>query len=130
MRARKKPDFKAVARLVVARLTDEERARSVAYLDEALRPPGRAAIGGEEVEVDHPYVVAFIDDRPGSNWMHPCRYLLIDPANENVTPVASSRPPLFGLLPPTWHIVWRSPGVADWQLLPMSRPSPQERHKR
>lgn len=120
----KPTDFEALDRLILDQLTDKERARSAVYLDENLRPPGRTVVGGQEVQLDQPHVMVFIDQRPGANWMHPCRYLLIDPATRKVTSIDSAQP-LFAVMPPTWRAVWRSPNLADWQMLPMSRPSPQ-----
>jgi len=115
--------------LIVGKLTDEERDKSVAYLDEQLRPAGQALIGEREYKQGVPYLVAFIDQQPGANWMHPCRYLLIDPASKTTTSINSDRPPRFGTLPPTWRVVWRSQNIEDWRLLPLSRP-PSEEKKR
>jgi hypothetical protein len=112
--------------LILTQLTSEERAKSAVYLDERLRPSGQSAVGGREYQHDTPSVVAFIDQRPGANWMHPCRYLLIDPATKNITSINSDRPPLFGALPSTWRVVWRSHGIDDWRLLPISRLSSQK----
>ena len=106
-------------------ITDQERAKSIAYLNQKIQAAGRAKIGGQKVEFDHPYLLLFIDLQPGANWMHPCRYLLIDPATQQVDSVESDRPPLFGMLPSSWRVVWRSPGIQDWQLLPISPPSKQ-----
>jgi hypothetical protein len=111
--------------LILSHLTDDERAKSVVYLDEQLRPPGQSSVGGREYRHDASYLVAFIDQLPGANWMHPCRYLLIDSATGKLISVKSDRPPLFGVLPPTWRVVWQSQGLEDWRLLPLSRPSPR-----
>lgn len=121
--------FEAVDALVLERLTDEERKRSAVYLDARLRPPGRGAFGGQEIEADHNYVVAFIDQRPGANWMHPCRYLLIDPAGGAVTSIAANRPPVFGVLPATWRVVWRSQNLEDWRLIPVAATSPEQNER-
>jgi hypothetical protein len=119
-------DFEAFDnKLILDQLTDQERARSSVYLDQNLHPPGQTLIGGRKVQPDHTHVIAFVDQRPGANWMHPCRYLLIDPATRQVTSIDSDRPPMFGILPATWREVWRSPGIANWQMLPMSHPAPQ-----
>ncbi|HYK35110.1 hypothetical protein [Alloacidobacterium sp.] len=121
----RQPDFRNFDALIVDQLTDAERARSVVYLDEQLRPPGQIAIGGSKYERSDPFVLAFVDRKPGANWMHPCRYLLINPVTRNITLIDSDRPPLFGALPPTWRVVWRSPDIDDWRLLPISRPLSQ-----
>jgi hypothetical protein len=116
-------DFGGLRVLILRQLTDEEQAKSVVYLDEQLRPPGQCSIGGNKHPQDTACVVAFIDQRPGANWMHPCRYLLIDPVTSTINSIDSDRPPLFGALPPTWAVVWRSHGIDDWRLLPISGPS-------
>ena len=126
---RGEPDFSGVVALILLQLTDAERAKSVVYLDEQLRPPGQNSIGGHEYQHNTPCVVAFIDQRPGANWMHPCRYLLIDPVTSKINSIDSDRPPLFGALQPTWRVVWRSHGIDDWRLLPISRPPSEETPK-
>ncbi|HEV2135688.1 MAG TPA: hypothetical protein VGR47_15740 [Terracidiphilus sp.] len=114
-------DFRALDDAILERLTDKEREAAVVYLDMQLKPPGPVSIASIDLQLDTPYVVAFIDRRPGANWMHPCRYLFIDPATRKITSQESDRPPVFGLLPPTWRIVWRAAGVEDWRLFPISR---------
>jgi len=108
--------------LLLEQLTDQERAHSVVYLDEQVRAPGMASLGGTETRQEHPYYVAFVDQKPGANWMHPCRYLVIDSTTGKMTSLESDRPPVFGILPQTWRVVWRSPRIEDWRLLPISRP--------
>jgi hypothetical protein len=114
---------------ILDQLTDSERATAVVYLDAQLRPPGKISIGGREYENHAPYAVAFIDQKPGANWMHPCRYLLIDPTTNKINSIESDRPPHFGALEPTWSIVWRSNGIDEWRLLPISRQSPEKPRK-
>ena len=123
------PDFHGLDALILNQLTDAEKARSVVYLDERLRPAGQSTLGVNAVEQGDPHVVAFIDGKPGANWMHACRYLLIDPATQKITSIDSDRPPIFGPLPPTWRVVWRSHGIEDWRLLPMARGPSQETQK-
>lgn len=114
-------DFRALDDAILEQLTEKERETSVVYLDMQLRPPGPSAIASIDLQLDTPHVLAFVDRRPGANWMHPCRYLFIDPATRKVTSKESDRPPVFGPLPPTWRIVWRAAGVEDWRLFPISR---------
>lgn len=114
-------EFRALDAAILAELTEKEREASVVYLDAQLRPPGAVSIAGLGSQADSPYVLAFIDQRPGVNWMHACRYLLIDPLTRTVSSKESDRPPAFGQLPPTWRIVWRAAGIEDWRLLPISR---------
>jgi len=111
--------------LVLGELTEEERANSVVYLDEQLRPPGQSSMAGQELVHDGAYLVVFVDQQPGVNWMHRCRYLLIDSVTGKITSINSDRPPLFGALPPTWRVVWQSHGLENWRLLPLLRPPSQ-----
>ncbi|MBV8278572.1 MAG: hypothetical protein JO170_25390 [Verrucomicrobia bacterium] len=110
-------DSEALDTTIIANLTDEERRRSAVYLDKNALPAGKTTIGGRQIEVDHPYVMVFIDRNPGANWMHPCRYLLINPHTLQVTSVDSDRPPVFGVLPSSWRLVMRSPGLDDWRII-------------
>ena len=109
--------IEALDATIIAQLTEEERQRSAVYVNQSPLPAGSIKVGGSMVTIDHPSVMAFIDRMPGATWMHPCRYLLIDQNNKQIVFVDSDRPPVFGPLPPTWRIAWKSPGVSDWQLI-------------
>jgi hypothetical protein len=113
-------NLKAIEAAVVDSLTDAERARAVVYFDVTLIPAGTVGIGGRQVEIDHPFVTAFIDKEPGTSWMHPCRYLLIDPVTRQINAFDSDRPPVFGMLPSSWRVMRRSPDLADSQLIPIA----------
>jgi hypothetical protein len=103
--------------IVLANLTPEERTHSAAYINDVTETAGRPAIGGQPVQIEHPYVLAFIDRNPGANWMHPCRYLVINPADGEFTSIESGRPPAFGPLPGSWRLIRKSPDIQNWQLL-------------
>jgi hypothetical protein len=111
------PETSTLDNTVLANLTPEERRRSAVYLNDTPAPAGHATIAGQPIEIDHSYVVAFIDRHPGANWMHPCRYLVINPSDQRCMSLESNRPPVFGPLPSGWRLIQRSPDVQDWQLL-------------
>ena len=115
--------------LVLLQLSEAERKRSAVYLDGMLRPAGRALVGRQEVQLRQPRFVAFVDQRPGANWAHPCRYLLVDPASRDVESVTGDGPPVFGVLASSWRLVWRSPGIDDWRLIPISHQNPEQIHQ-
>ncbi len=115
---------------ISAALTPQERLAAVVYLDTTLREPGPASIGGREIDVDRAYFLAFIDAKPGANWMHPCRYLLIDRTGHEIDSVDSDRPPAFGALPVGWRVVLRPPDIEDWTLLRTEDPSPSSTPER
>jgi len=127
--ARGPEDFGELEALILRQLTDEERATSAVYLDRNLRQAGQGEIGGHESSSASAYYLAFIDQRPGANWMHPCRYLMIDPAAGKTASIQSDRPPQFGALPPTWRVVWRPSGIEAWRLLRISSPITQKPKK-
>jgi hypothetical protein len=123
-------DSLAIDALVIQQLTDDERKRSVVYIDRRLRAPGEDEVGGQDIEPEYPYLVGFIDQKPGANWMHPCRYLLVDPVSRRVTSIVADRPPVFGVLPATWRVVWRPQKLDDWRLLPIAASPQSEQNKR
>ena len=110
-------DAAGLDKIAIDNLTPEERAHSAVYLDTIACPAGQATIGGQPIDIEHPYLVAFVDRKPGANWMHPCRYLVIDPADRTFVAIESNRPPVFGPLPGGWRLIWRSPDIQDWQVL-------------
>jgi hypothetical protein len=78
---------------------------TVVYVDRVPQGPGRVLLGGEEVEVERAALVAFRDEAPGANWMHPCTYALVDlDSGDVVTTKAADRPPRFGFLPGSWVV--------------------------
>lgn len=103
-------DLRRVRDLLAAALEATEQARGAAYLDTTPLPDGRFQ--------------AFIDRRPGANWTHEARSLLINPASGEVESTTTDRPPTFGPLPLGWQITWKAPTVEEWQLLPGSASAP------
>jgi hypothetical protein len=87
---------------------------SVVYADRVPVGPGVVTLGSVDHRLSVPAVIAFRDDSPGANWMHPCAYALVDLATGALlTTVDSDRPPVFGFLPDTWTVVSASDRVAD-----------------
>jgi hypothetical protein len=105
---------------ILAALTASERAQAVVYVDRKLREPGAVRVGESTVNITARGALAFVDQHPGANWMHPCRYLLVDVASGDRQSVDASHPPAFGKLESSWRIAWRASGIEDWQVLPIS----------
>ena len=112
----------ALSSAIEAQLTDEERRRAVVYLDDGLRPAGDGRAGGQAIAPGAAYRLAFIDRAPGANWMHPARYLVIDADSHEMASIDSNQPPVFGILPAGWRVVWRPAGIEDWRLMPIAPP--------
>jgi hypothetical protein len=96
-----------VASLVIERLSGEERASSVVYVDERVLPAGsRVDVDGQTVELSRPSVLAFIDLEPQLNWGHRCRYELVDAETGDVQSFEAAMPPFLRGLPETMRVVW------------------------
>jgi hypothetical protein len=115
-RSKKTLNF-SMDKLVLAQLTEDELANAAVYVNDELLPAGASVMGGVELQSDEPHWIAFIDQTPRANWMHRCRYLVIE-RSERVISVQADRPPVFGSLPSGWRLVWRAPGIEEWMLLP------------
>ncbi|MBN9196620.1 MAG: hypothetical protein J0I44_11185 [Microbacterium sp.] len=97
---------------------------TVLYANQAPAGPGVAMLGPVEHSLSRPAILAFRDDHPGANWMHPCVYAFVDVSTGALlATVESDRPPVFGFLPDTWTVVSATDRVPD--LVP---PSSQDDH--
>jgi hypothetical protein len=124
-------------RLALDALDPGERATAVLYLDFVARPPGPVELPGPGtvlLRTSEPAFLAFVDRRPGANWMHDARYLVIEPGARSVRSAPAEGPPAYGPLPPGWRVVYRPDAVEEWRVLPLAaqpeaRPEPQaEQH--
>ncbi len=105
-------DLNTVNALAVGAL--EALPGSVVYADRLPRPPGSVQVGDRSFQAGHPTLLAFRDEMPGANWMHPCTYAAVDlVTREVIARVPSDRPPAFGTLPTTWVVVSDPGGLAD-----------------
>jgi hypothetical protein len=92
----------------------EPRAGTVVYVNTVLVGPDTAPVGAATLHADVPALLVFRDEMPGANWMHPCRYALVDPHTGSIlAQAASDRPPAFGRLPRGWVIASDPDGLAD-----------------
>lgn len=105
---------------VLAALTAEEKVRAAVYLNTDERQPGVLQVGAASVDVAAPYLLVFIDDKPGANWAHACRYLVLDLTTGTTTSIAAEMPPVHGPLSSSWRLLWQAPGTESWQLLPLT----------
>ena len=107
----------SVKNAIISQMTDDEKISSVVYADGNIYQKGSINVGGNIVEIETACFLAFVDKQPGSNWMHPCRYLFVEPVTLSVRSLDSTHPPVFGNLPESWVVVWKPTGVENWKLL-------------
>ena len=97
----------------------------VVYADCVPRGPGPVETGAGSVTLKTRGVLVFRDEQPGANWMHACAYALVAISDGSVLHRApADRPPVFGLLPPSWVVASDPDGLAD--LTPPAGASQQE----
>lgn len=100
---------------MLAALTDTEHASAVVYLDDrVIGPPETLQLDGRDVAISSPSVVAFVDQEPGVNWGHRCRYLIMALDTEDEISVEATMPPFLRSMPPTLRVLYQAESVPDW----------------
>src|SRR3989442_549592 len=95
-----------ISKLVLDKLSNEERKSSVAYLDEQVLPPGTLIkVDNEKIRAPWPAVVAFIDLEPTANWAHKCRYLLVNVETGEIYSYNAQFPPFLRGVPDTMKVI-------------------------
>ena len=107
----------ALERAFLDGLPEPDRSSSVVYSDGVVHPAHtRLTLAGRELSAPEEFLVCFVDEVPGANWSHNCRYVTVTAAAHQDTPALW--PPEMGRLPAPWHLLHRPDDVPDWQLMP------------
>lgn len=113
-------EVEALCAVVLASLTERDRAAHATYTRaEVVAGGGTVEVAGLTLTASGDFVVAFVDEAPGGNWSHPCRYVVA--TGDGTTDTPAGWPPVMGPLPEPWHLLHRGDSVEDWQLLPMKK---------
>lgn len=95
-------------------LSADQLERSAIYL---LRPTihfGPYVVQGpQSIAIHQPSYLLFVDLSPGTNWIHPGRYLVIAEANGNTETLVAQYPPTKG----TTELLFHGSSVEPWMLL-------------
>lgn len=114
-----------VAADLLDRLTSDERARWVVYLDSRVRQAGDVLdLAGTHVALDQDAMIAFVDEAPGANWHHPCHYLIAPVRGGETRRYPAGTPPSLDGLPPTWRVLWKPTDCEPWKLIPIRNRRP------
>ncbi len=106
-----------VAERALEMLSPQERQSGAAYLDETEIPAGTVlALDTHKVISPGPCALVFVDQAPGVNWGHACRYLLVDRQTKEVQSIAAQFPPFLRSTPPTLRLIWKAENAPDWAL--------------
>jgi len=103
---------------VLDTLSVEERERTIIYYDEQEIPRGsKIRLGHSDIEVPWNATVVFIDLRPGANWGHECRYILINNKSKEIKTTPADMPPFLKEVPPTLHLLWLGIKAPRWAVM-------------
>ena len=107
----------ALERAFLGNLPERDRTSSVVYSGGVVHPPHtRLTVAGREVSAPAEFLVCFVDEVPGANWSHHCRYVTVTAADHQDT--LALWPPEMGRLPAPWRLLHQPNDVPDWQLMP------------
>ncbi|MDQ1723519.1 MAG: hypothetical protein QOG52_547 [Frankiaceae bacterium] len=108
----------ALERALLDELPEQDRSSSVVYSDGVVHPPHtRLTLAGRELSAPEEFLVCFVDEVPGANWSHPCRYVTVTAAAARQDTPALW-PPEMGRLPAPWRLLYRPDDVPEWQVMP------------
>jgi hypothetical protein len=110
---------------VLDALTDADRFSHATYSRAELLDSGCVVeVAGVVLSADDDFLLAFVDEAPGGNWTHPCRYLVA--TTTGVTSTPAQWPPVMGRLPAPWALLHQGQLVEEWQLLPLDDHEPKD----
>ncbi|MHC4692712.1 MAG: hypothetical protein ACYS67_08215 [Planctomycetota bacterium] len=106
-----------ICELALDAMSTEDRSKQVVYVDETVHSSqSDLYIGKTCLRLAYDAVVVFIDEEPGVNWGHACRYLIYNIETGELSEVRESFPPSLTEAPRTYRLVWKPTSVPDWTI--------------
>ena len=106
-----------VRELFLEHMTARERMTQVVYIDEMVHRQGdELELGKTKVALSADSIVVFIDEQPGANWGHGCRYAIYDVTSGEVSEVRESFPPSLVDVPGTYRLISKPKNIETWEL--------------
>ncbi len=106
-----------VEEIILCSMTEDDRISTAFYIDEVLREKGDTVVIGEnKYPLMSDTIVVFIDDNPGKNWGHECRYLFFDVHTSKAIEIDEKFPPSLTDVPGTYRVIWAPKGIPLWAL--------------
>jgi hypothetical protein len=113
-----KLNINKVKEIVMQSVQKHVQNNAVFYIDESIYPKGTEfTIGTNRYQMPSDTIMVFVDEEPGKNWGHNCRYLFFDVNSGQVTGVREQFPPSLTKIPQTFKVIWKPNEVPDWALL-------------
>jgi hypothetical protein len=101
----------------VLRSIPECRDEHVYYVDETVRKAGTALKFGEQEHLlRSDTIIVFVDEEPGKNWGHECRYMLFDVHTGRVDTIKARFPPTMAREPTTFKMFYKPDKIDEWAL--------------
>jgi hypothetical protein len=101
----------------VLRPIPTSRDEHVYYIDETVRKEGTVLrIGEKEHLLRSDTIVVFVDEEPGKNWGHDCRYLLYDVRTKSVDTIKARFPPAMAREKTTFKMFYKPDKTEEWAL--------------
>lgn len=100
--------------LILALLSKDELENAVVYESSTPVPSGRLKIPPNELEVPWDAQLAFVDRKPGANWGHSSRYILLNPETGEILSAESRFPPFQGNAMAGWRTIYKGATAPDW----------------
>jgi len=111
-------DSDKVKEIVLQTMTESLRTRAVFYIDEATYPKGAEfVVGRNHYLMSSDTIMVFIDEEPGKNWGHNCRYLFFDVDSGEVREIREQFPPSLTRIAKTFKVIWKPSEIPDWAVL-------------
>ena len=113
-----KPTVEKVRKEILERMTDEDRRTKAFYIDEKiLKKDKELIVYKNKYKVDTDSIVVFVDEEPGANWAHKCRYLLFDVNTGKVREIPEKFPPSLEKWPETLKPISEPPPKTTAEIL-------------
>lgn len=102
---------------VLQSMSEQDRASKVFYINEAIYSAGSELdIDGQVHHLSTDTILIFVDEEPGANWAHQCRYILFNTNLEPIKEVPARFPPSLTKIPETFRLLSKPEGIPGWSL--------------
>ncbi len=107
-----------VRAIVIKDIVTKEEPGIVYYIDTGVRLKDTSyTVGINEYRMKSDSILVFIDDFPGLNWAHPCRYLIFDIETGEFIEIKETFPPKVDQVVGDWSVIFKPEQLPDWKLV-------------
>lgn len=108
---------KKVIEILQKSIGERDRDEHVYYVDETIQREGTILrINEKEHPLDSDKIIVFVDEEPGKNWGHNCRYILFNIYTGKINTLRARFPPTFIREKTTYKLFYKPDQVDEWAL--------------